>query len=363
MPPFCFRGLAAGRRADRRAAHATLAQRREERVEVIGGDRDDAFAAASALGIALDVGEHAARERLEEPDLANLLELLGGLLQLVVGALLDHAAGLERDFVREVAAALEHVLGVLDAQVAVLEKWRVQGLGEHAEQHDHLAGEDAGEVEHAVDDVAVEDVAWHVLGRRHVLERVAREELPDQLRIGDLVHDLIGFGRVDLEGVPEPDLPRFQVGAQCEGLVDEVGADDREALLEGVGGGEVVVLAGVDDDAGAGVDQTREVLVDERALHVDVTEDDAVHGVVEHHVEALQRAHGGDLGHAEATGVVAQADVAAELGADVIAVIRTTAHSLLDYVPYGETTEGFGGTYATQENFRLMRAALDEACA
>jgi beta-lysine 5,6-aminomutase alpha subunit len=44
----------------------------------------------------------------------------------------------------------------------------------------------------------------------------------------------------------------------------------------------------------------------------------------------------------------------------VIAVIRTTAQSLLDYVPYGATTEGFGGTYATQENFRIMRAALDE---
>ncbi len=29
-------------------------------------------------------------------------------------------------------------------------------------------------------------------------------------------------------------------------------------------------------------------------------------------------------------------------------------------MPYGVTTEGFGGTYATQENFRLMRAALDE---
>jgi beta-lysine 5,6-aminomutase alpha subunit len=41
-------------------------------------------------------------------------------------------------------------------------------------------------------------------------------------------------------------------------------------------------------------------------------------------------------------------------------VIRTTAQSLLDYVPYGPTTEGFGGTYATQENFRIMRAALDE---
>ncbi len=56
----------------------------------------------------------------------------------------------------------------------------------------------------------------------------------------------------------------------------------------------------------------------------------------------------------------AQAKAAARAGADVVAVIRTTAQSLLDYVPYGETTEGFGGTYATQENFRLMRAALDE---
>ena len=47
-------------------------------------------------------------------------------------------------------------------------------------------------------------------------------------------------------------------------------------------------------------------------------------------------------------------------GADCIAVIRSTAQSLMDYVPYGATTEGFGGTYATQENFRLMRKGLDE---
>lgn len=57
---------------------------------------------------------------------------------------------------------------------------------------------------------------------------------------------------------------------------------------------------------------------------------------------------------------IVQAKAAAKQGADVIAVIRTTGQSLLDYVPYGATTEGFGGTYATQENFRLMRAALDE---
>ncbi|EOD01671.1 lysine 5,6-aminomutase subunit alpha [Caldisalinibacter kiritimatiensis] len=57
---------------------------------------------------------------------------------------------------------------------------------------------------------------------------------------------------------------------------------------------------------------------------------------------------------------VVQAKAAAKQGADIIAVIRSTAQSLLDYVPYGPTTEGFGGTYATQENFRIMRKALDE---
>ena len=58
---------------------------------------------------------------------------------------------------------------------------------------------------------------------------------------------------------------------------------------------------------------------------------------------------------------ITQAVAAVKQGADVIAVIRTTGQSLLDYVPYGATTEGFGGTFATQENFRLMREALDKA--
>jgi beta-lysine 5,6-aminomutase alpha subunit len=57
---------------------------------------------------------------------------------------------------------------------------------------------------------------------------------------------------------------------------------------------------------------------------------------------------------------VIQARAAAQAGADAIAVIRSTAQSLLDYVPHGATTEGFGGTYATQENFRIMREALDD---
>ena len=56
----------------------------------------------------------------------------------------------------------------------------------------------------------------------------------------------------------------------------------------------------------------------------------------------------------------AAAVAAAEAGAQIIAVIRSTGQSLLDFVPFGATTEGFGGTYATQANFAIMRAALDE---
>jgi beta-lysine 5,6-aminomutase alpha subunit len=58
-----------------------------------------------------------------------------------------------------------------------------------------------------------------------------------------------------------------------------------------------------------------------------------------------------------------QAKAAAAAGADIVAVIRATAQSLLDYVPQGATTEGYGGTFATQENFRIIRRALDEASA
>jgi beta-lysine 5,6-aminomutase alpha subunit len=52
----------------------------------------------------------------------------------------------------------------------------------------------------------------------------------------------------------------------------------------------------------------------------------------------------------------------AEAGGDVVSVTRSTAQSLLEHVPYGPTTEGFGGTFATQENFHIMREALDEWC-
>jgi beta-lysine 5,6-aminomutase alpha subunit len=57
---------------------------------------------------------------------------------------------------------------------------------------------------------------------------------------------------------------------------------------------------------------------------------------------------------------IAQATAAAKQGADIVSVIRSTGQSLLDYVPYGINNEGFGGTFATQANIRLMREALDK---
>ncbi|WP_433461378.1 lysine 5,6-aminomutase subunit alpha [Spirillospora sp. CA-128828] len=57
---------------------------------------------------------------------------------------------------------------------------------------------------------------------------------------------------------------------------------------------------------------------------------------------------------------IPQAQAAAREGADIVAVIRSTGQSLLDFVPEGATREGYAGTYATRENFRLMRSALDD---
>ena len=96
----------------------------------------------------------------------------------------------------------------------------------------------------------------------------------------------------------------------------------------------------------------------------------ALDGIEENRVERERRI--ASVGEAErpwlyeivATGDILedipQAQAAAREGCDVVAVIRSTGQSLLDHVPHGMTREGFAGTYATRENFRLMRAALDE---
>ena len=179
---------------------------------------------------------------------------------------------------------------------------------------------------------------------------------------------LLGIDGVDESDVPLPNVVvehLMDKGALAQGAAFWLG----NAMLET--GKDPQAIA--EDIAGGKLDLTALSAHDEAAIH------DVIAPIV---TDALARikarrqrredfiaAHGGEKQGPWIYLIVApgniyeditQATAAARQGADVIAVIRTTGQSLLDYVPYGATTEGFGGTYATQENFRLMREALDK---
>lgn len=179
---------------------------------------------------------------------------------------------------------------------------------------------------------------------------------------------LMGADGASADGIPVPNLVVDQLRSSSVGLdggaarvfvnaLQRSGATVEE-LSERIAGGQRIV----DLPLGDAVSIARE---GSRLARAGL---DRVGGNRDHREKMLERFAGRN--HAPllyvivATGNiyedVVQARAAALQGADVIAVIRTTAQSLLDYVPYGATTEGFGGTYATQENFRIMRAALDE---
>ena len=230
-------------------------------------------------------------------------------------ALFDLAAALELNLGMQVFHGAEDILGVLDCQKTVLDERGVDGLGHHAQQVDVLLRYGADDVEQGVLYMALENVAGHVFGRRHVFQAGVGEHLAHQLRVRQLPQKTVLHLGVNLEGVAQAHLVGLETGQVGKLLVDQLRGQHRVCRLVSVGGGQVVVFAGVDDDAGVGIDHAREELVDEGALHVDVAKDDAVHRVVEHHVQPLHRAHGGDLGHAQARTVVGQADVAADLGA------------------------------------------------
>jgi hypothetical protein len=72
--------------------------------------------------------------------------------------------------------------------------------------------------------------------------------------VGELEPEGLGHLGVDLEGVPEPELPVLEPGLLGEVLVEQLADRDGVCGLDGVRGREVVVLAGVDDDPGPGVD-------------------------------------------------------------------------------------------------------------
>ena len=65
---------------------------------------------------------------------------------------------------------------------------------------------------------------------------------------------------------PRPEFPVGQPRFLAEELVEQLGDRHRMRGLNRVGGGQVVVLAGVDDDPGLGVDLAGEPLVGEFPL-------------------------------------------------------------------------------------------------
>lgn len=178
---------------------------------------------------------------------------------------------------------------------------------------------------------------------------------------------LIGVDGVDEEGVPLPNrvvdralplLPggilRPFVAAMLQNQLDV------QAAAEAIGRGELSLQAGGSAGAmQAAIDAQAQALVRHGVARIQGRRAERTSMV-----EELSNPPTPWLYVIVATGNIyediVQAQAAARQGADVIAVIRSTAQSLLDYVPYGPTTEGFGGTYATQANFKLMRAALDE---
>jgi beta-lysine 5,6-aminomutase alpha subunit len=174
---------------------------------------------------------------------------------------------------------------------------------------------------------------------------------------------LLGIDGVDADGIPLPNRLVDAVRDREDGVARAIGAAVAEsgrtpqAIAEALIAGEPLPDPAATPEAA--IRGALAPLVSAAIAHIDArrTEREAA-------LARLPQAPAPLLYVIVASGNIYEdrtaAVAAAEAGAQIIAVIRSTAQSLLDYVPYGATTEGFGGTYATQENFRLMRAALDE---
>ncbi len=338
--------------------HCSALQDLGRRVVVVAGLAGHALEAAALVRRALHqaegaVGDGGEQRRVTRGVLVVLdrLQQVDALAEHLAGAVGDEAVGRGAEVLVQVAGGVHDVADVLERQVAVGDPGRDDRLGHHADEQDALTGQRPDEVEEPVEQEALEDVAGHVAGGRHPLEGGVGEQLAREHRVGELEAERVGHVGVDLERVAEAELPVLEAGLLGEVLVEELADRDRVGGLDGVGGGEVVVLAGVDDDAGAGVDLAAEALVDERADRVDVAEEDPVHRVVEHHVEPLEAGQGGDLGHAEAGGVVGEPDVAAQLLRRLVEGRPHQAEVLLGGVGAGEPLTG--GAFGHEVEQRL----------
>lgn len=178
---------------------------------------------------------------------------------------------------------------------------------------------------------------------------------------------LIGVDGVDEDGVPLPNVVVAHL--REEGVLSRGAAYfvANAVLKTGLSPQEIAVEAAAGSLNLAGLPRSDEGAVVEKAFELCHAGAEKIEAAREKRREMLNRL--GDPAQPYLYVIVAtgniyedivQARAAVRQGADIIAVIRSTGQSLLDYVPYGPTTEGFGGTLATQANFRIMRQALDE---
>jgi beta-lysine 5,6-aminomutase alpha subunit len=181
---------------------------------------------------------------------------------------------------------------------------------------------------------------------------------------------LLGIDGVDRDDAPLPNVVVDHVARQGKldrGIAFWLGAamlhtgKTPQQLAEGIARGEVDLCAGAPTDGGE-VDDLMAVRA--AAAIADIAQARAERAQL---IGTLQdpRDEPGPLVYVlTATGDVYEdvvhAKAVAQHGGGIVAVIRSTAQSLLDFVPYGPTTEGFGGTFATQANFKIMREAMDE---
>ena len=191
-------------------------------------------------------------------------------------------------------------------------------LGHHAQQVDVLIGHHRNGVEQCILYLPAKDIAGHVLGGRHIFQRGIGEYLAYQLRVRQFPQEGVFLRRVDLERVAQTHQRDRHPRQRGKLLVDQLRGQNGMRGLVSIGGGEIIVLSGVDDDAGIGIDHPRKELIHKGALQVDVAEDDAVHRIVQHHIQPFQRAHRGDFGHAQPAAIIRQADVTAQLRAHLV---------------------------------------------
>ena len=216
----------------------------------------------------------------------------------------------------------------------------MDGFRHHAQQLQLLVRQNADHVKQRVLNVAAENIAGHELRGGHILQRGLGEDLPGHLRLGQLIQEGVLHAGVHLECMAQTHLLLPHAGPQSEGFVEELGGQHGVGAGDSIVGGQVVILAGVDDHAGITVDDAGEILVDDGALHIDVAEQNAVEGIVEHHIQTLQGAHGSDFGHTEAGAIVAQPDVAALLPAHFIQGFTHQAEVFLGGVSAAEALGG-----------------------